>query len=99
MLFLLSYAPCNKKRVMVWTQILLLFSSFLVLYICHAWQNNGIVFVVILPLILPLLLVQKDGTGKRVPLSLGISGGYECYFIWKILIQYGIRCFYREHVR
>ena len=65
MLFLLSYAPCNKKRVMVWTQILLLFSSFLVLYICHAWQNNGIVFVVILPLILPLLLVQKDAPERE----------------------------------
>ena len=49
----------------MWTQILLLFSSFLVLYICHAWQNNGIVFVVILPLILPLLLVQKDAPERE----------------------------------
>ena len=60
MLFLLSYAPVRKKKVIVWTQTILLFIAFLVLYVCHAWWNNWIVFVTVLPLILPMLLAQKD---------------------------------------
>lgn len=65
MLFLLSYAPSRKKKVTVWTQIILLFITFFVLYVCHAWWNNWIVFVAVLPLILPMLLAQKDAPEKE----------------------------------
>lgn len=65
MLFLLSYAPSRKKKATVWTQIILLFMAFFVLYVCHAWWNNWIVFIIILPLILPMLLAQKESPEKE----------------------------------
>lgn len=56
MLFMLFYSPVKEKKMLIWTQIGLLLIFFYAAYLFHAWQNRWMVFVLILPLVLPLFL-------------------------------------------
>lgn len=62
MLFLLFFSPMEGRAKMrlVWTQTGLILFVFLTVYLCNAWQNNWNAFVLILPVLSPLLLALKD---------------------------------------
>lgn len=64
LLFLLLFSPMKEKKIFVWTELGLLLVSLFAAYLFHAWQNNWAVFVVILPLMAPLLLALKGANEK-----------------------------------
>lgn len=65
MMFLILYSPIKEKKLLVWSEIVLLLLSFFVAYLFHACQNNWTVFIIILPLLLPLVLCLKGAEAKE----------------------------------
>lgn len=59
MLYMLFSSKMEKKKLFLWMELVLLAVSFLIAYILQAWANNWVVFVLIVPLTIPILLSLK----------------------------------------
>lgn len=65
MLFMLFFSKMKEKKILIWTETGLLLVSFFVAYLFFAWNNNWMVFVIILPLTVPLLLSLRGAEEKE----------------------------------
>lgn len=60
MLFILFFTRIITKGKFVWLEVGLLLFDFLILYFFNACWNNCMIFIVIMPLLVPQLLALKD---------------------------------------
>ncbi len=77
-LFVFAFAPVKQKRKFVWGEVILLFGVLLIAYIFNAWKNNWMMFVIVAPVIVPVL-VHMQGAVER-----------ECRYLWAYLIVFSI---------
>lgn len=78
MLFLLFFTKTERKAELIWVETGLLLFDFLIAYLFNVCWTNDIIFILILPILLPLLLFLKN-TEER-----------EYQYLWVYLTVLGI---------
>ncbi len=59
MLFMLFFSPVERKKIFIWVEVGLLLLNYLVAYMLNAWSNNWMAFILILPLLIPILISMR----------------------------------------
>lgn len=65
LLFFLFYSKWDHKKAIAWTEVGMLLGTFLVAYVFHAWGYGWVSFLLILPLVMPLLLSLEQADEKE----------------------------------